>query len=241
MGASVSANAQDGPPPSVVSRYHEFITEGATDADRMLVSTMSIDEHGVMRSPHNPQIDILTADYSIPFIRNISSEIANIVRELKTRHAEEHRMWSFGFYAYRQTEQVDLAEVTDWFPLFLASMQAKKVHLVITTNLDTTKLHRVMKFLFHLSRGWLQQITVTFESSLTDRVEHSIFTAKWATSQLKNSAFESITHVTYFPFDPQAWIVHAEEHGGMISWTFRYNLSPSANQPESLSLDAINI
>ena len=221
MGAGTSK--QDAPPQSVVSRYHEFVTEGLTDTDRTLISKIPLDQHGIMRSRQIPQIDVLTANKTAPLINHFCHQMANIVTELSLNHSALCEKWRNEFYMHKQTEQVDLSEVTDWFPIFVYFLNVTGVHIVITTQLDTIKLHRVLTFLFFLGRARMHRVAISFASSLTYLVEHSMLSAKHGASQLDGTAFEDIVHARGNVIDMERWILTKNDDGMTTTWTFKYS------------------
>jgi hypothetical protein len=236
MGASSSKQEQ-----RVVSHFHEFITEGFTEEDRELLRghRVKIGEHGIMMFEYgpesvflehvepdepNPAFDMLMVYDLSPFHSVFGRHtISPITAELIARHAYQRGLWRNDYYVDRQTEQVDLADVTDWFPIFVNYLGVRSVEIQITTKLDTIKLHRALRFLFYLGALQLREITVTFDSPMRALLEYYITKAWNEVTLVNRTVFKDVVNYRGPLVTPQQWMSTEKSDGETTRWTFKYH------------------
>jgi hypothetical protein len=238
MGASFSVNAQEAHP-RVVSHFSEFMTEGLTEEDRELVSSqqVKIGEHGIMMFGHtpellplpvepdkpNPALDMLMESHSSPFRSVFFDMISGVTVELIARHAVQRGLWRNDYYVDRQTEQVDLADVTDWFPIFVNYVGVRSVEIQITTKLDTIKLHRALRFLFYLGALQLREIIITFDAPMRSLLEEYITSAWNEVTKIDRTVFKDVVNYRGPRISANQWSMTEKSDGQTTQWTFRYH------------------
>jgi hypothetical protein len=238
MGAS-SSKQQEAQRQRRVSHFNEFMTEGLTEADKELVSSqlVKIGEHGIMMFGHtpellplpvepdkpNPALDMLMESHSSPFRSVFFDIISGITVELIARHAVQRGLWRNDYYVDRQTEQVDLGDVTDWFPIFVNYLGVRSVEIQITTSLDTIKLHRALRFLFYLGGLQLRDITITFDAPMRSLLEGYITSAWNEVTKIDRTVFKDVVNYRGPLTTPQQWIMTEKSDGQTTQWTFRYH------------------
>ena len=239
MGAS-SSKQQEAQRQRRVSHFNEFMTEGLTEEDKELVSSqqVKIGEHGIMMYEHapgllslqyvetdkpNPAVDMLMVPHSSPLREYFLEKISGIAAELIARHSKQRGVWAREYYVHRQTEQIDLGDVTDWFPIFVRYLGVHVVEITITTKLDTIKLHRALRFLFYLGGVQLSEITITVDSPMRSVLEEYITSAWNGVTQIDRTLFKYVVNDRGPLTTPQQWMLTEKSDGQMTRWTFRYH------------------
>ena len=153
----------------VVSRYHDFIKSlEPNDVTRLLKAP--IDENGVIRKPGFPQFDCILSllGEKQKKDRKFEDEIDTIIFNFHYQHEDMYQAFAREFRRNEGlTERVDVSDLSDWFPLFVATLYIHNVHLVVTTEFNMIKLTRALMLLFVIGHpDYVREITISFRSSL---------------------------------------------------------------------------
>ena len=216
MGAATSKKEAS----DEVSYYTEFRT-GLSDANKKILAQLSVDENGILRVPGNPFQDVLALQQ---YPENLLSTVRDIQLELILANMDTYDEWQGDTGELDPIEKVDLADVTDWFPFFLKIFKRSRVHITITTQLNTIKLHRVLGFLFYLGKvpdsRRLKKIVLSFDTLMAPLIEPYVQDAQTDYTQLKTTLYASaITHGTLGRV-LATWKMSAREVRGTTYWTF---------------------
>jgi hypothetical protein len=218
----------------VVSRYHEFVA--SIDAqDRAWLARVPIDENGVIRKPGFPTLDCILSLLGEEEHQDIDCErvIHATEIDLLKKYDEIYKTWRQDFRWYDgPTEQIDVSELSDWFPLFVGRLEIHSVHLMVTTELNTIKLTRALMLLFLLGhRDHLLKITISFRFSLFSFILRAVDHAREQATALttKRNAYYSKYilwqfHILSQPIDK--WIMMSmvqDDENGTAHLTYEFD------------------
>jgi hypothetical protein len=178
-----------------VSRYHEFITEGLTDADKARMATIITDSQGIirMRGKYNTDFMMTEVDRYGP-TEEYRKEIRDIQNAFVDAHRDTYDEWADEYYLHNVVETVDLADISDWFQLFVLQLNIKRIHIVVERQFDNIKLTRLLMFLFYHCRHRLETLALSCNVALSDLVKPCIWDAYSKMNQLKDTRFASIVN-----------------------------------------------
>ena len=220
MGATTSKQEER----EEVSHYNEFRMQ-LTDDDRKLLAASPVDDNGIIHLRSDMTRDVLMtydSPHSVAFnafhdtfyqlrIANLD-RLGELQREYKTNDS---------------VEKVDMADITDWFPLFVNAADISRVHITITTSLNTVKLHRQLRFLFYLgfsSGSLLKQIVVTFDTPMRYLIESYINDAKRDARRMPMTTYIGKVGMPFRDFNKlTGWVM--SERASPITTLWTYNFS----------------
>jgi hypothetical protein len=232
MGASSSK--QEKARSLAVSRYHEFITKGLTNDDKVLLETVVTDAQGIIRMPgvDNTRIGgIDNTDFMMrsrnPFgpVGEVRKKIERIQDALLEAHEPTQYEWWREFHTTPIVETVDLADISDWFYLFVLQLHIRRIHLVVERQFDNVKLTRALMFLFFLCRRSLLKFVVSCNFALSPFVKPCLHEAHGKIRELQLSSFVNIVdesmaqHMEEDVVHPR-WMMKETEKDGVVSYTF---------------------
>jgi hypothetical protein len=227
MGASSSAHAQaEDRDITAVSRYHELVT-GLTDEDKARVATIRVDSQGIIRIPGKENKDFMMTKYEIlGSIGDYTRELFGVMSNLIETHWETRRDWASEFVDHNAIETVDLADTSDWFPLFVVRLHVKRIHLIIERQFDNVKLTRALMFLFHLCPHKLTELVVSCNHLLSELVKQCIYDAHARMKELDRTTYAHIADLfRNIDQPPKAWRLSVIREGEIDKFTF--TISPN--------------